>query len=457
MRTEDIVSWFHSRMEAHRFLIEEIPFADLKEWGFCKETGNLCHKSGRFFSIEGVKVRTNFGSTVEWTQPIINQPEIGFLGIITKKVNGVLLFLMQLKMEPGNINMVQLAPTLQATRSNYTRVHQGKSPPYLDAFLNKSNSRILVDVLQSEQGARFLRKRNRNMIIITDDDVPVYDDYCWLTLGQIHRILRKDNIVNMDARTVLSCIPFVQESGSVSAPAPPPATESGAAGARFNRKLLASTLDTQCHRHSTDEIISWFTEHKMKYELEVARIPLHSVKKWTKSDRDIRHDDGKYFSVIACRVEADNREVTSWTQPLVKAYERGIIAMLLKEINGVFHFLIQAKVEPGNFDVLEMAPTVQCITGSYRDVPEEERPPYLNYVLNAPKECVRYSTLQSEEGGRFFREENHNIIVEVGDEFSEDVLENYIWMTMSQLKDFIRYNNFVNVQCRCLLSCLGFI
>lgn len=70
-----------------------------------------------------------------WDQPIINQPEIGFLGFIVKKIQGVYHFLMQAKIEPGNLNVVQLSPTLQATRSNYTRVHKGAIPKYLEYFI----------------------------------------------------------------------------------------------------------------------------------------------------------------------------------------------------------------------------------------------------------------------------------------------------------------------------------
>ncbi len=464
METENFGDWFARRQEVHRFVIEEIPFKELVKWDFHPETGNLQHESGKFFSIEGIRVQTNFGGVSCWTQPIINQPEIGILGIIAKKFDGVLYFLMQAKMEPGNINMIQLAPTLQATRSNFTRVHQGKSPPYLEYFLENSNKRTLLDVLQSEQGARFLRKRNRNIIIEVDGDVPVGDDYCWLTLGQIHKILRMDNVVNMDARTVLSCIPFDhpslenrQVSGLISSLRKSMDPTITSRQARFCDALVASALDTRDHLYTNDHIIGWFTNLKVRYELEVRSIPLNDVQNWTKTKTDIHHNDKKFFSVIACRVESDCREVFQWTQPLVKARESGIIAMLIKRINGVFHFLIQAKVEPGNFDILEMAPSVQCITGSYANAPQKSRPPFLDYVLNADESRIRFSTLQSEEGGRFFREENRNIVIEVDDDFPVQVPENYIWMTMSQLKNFIKYNNFVNVQCRCLVAALGFI
>lgn len=445
LSSEGTLDWFAARQEAHRFKLEQISFLEMKKWEFDPVSGNLCHESGKFFSIEGVRVQTNWGNIHEWEQPIINQPEIGFLGFITKKVDGVLQFLVQAKMEPGNINMIQLAPTLQATRSNFSRVHQGKSPPYLEYFMDRSNSIVLVDSLQSEQGARFLRKRNRNIIIEVDDDIPVFDDYCWMTLGQILQTMRHDNIVNMDARTVISCIPYCE-------------TEDIPIGqSAFGQSLLHS-LDLRSQvQNSNEEIISWFTEQKFKYDLNVERIPLNIVRGWERTETEIRHESGKYFSVIACRVEADCREVFSWTQPLVKTHQQGLIVFIVKEFFGVLHFLVQAKVEPGNFDVVEMAPTVQCITGSYEAASREERPPFIDYVLNARSEQVRFDTLQSEEGGRFYREENRNLIVMAEENFSEDIPDNFIWMTAGQLKEFIKYNNFVNVQARCLLSSISFV
>jgi oxidase EvaA len=265
-----------------------------------------------------------------------------------------------------------------------------------------------------------------------------------MTLGQILKTMRHDNIVNMDARTVLSCISYGGPGDLRFAP--------GALG-----QSLQCSLDLNRQtQHSNEEIISWFTEQKFKYELDIERIPLKEARGWERTATDIRHETGKYFSVIACRVEADCREVFSWTQPLVKAHQQGLIAFVVKDFNGESHFLVQAKVEPGNFDVVEMAPTVQCLTGSYEAAPPEGRPPFINYILNALPEQILFDTLQSEEGGRFYREENRNLIVKAGNDFPEKLPDNYIWMTAGQLKEFIKYNNFVNVQARCLLSSLSF-
>ena len=62
---------------------------------------------------------------------------------------------MQAKIEPGNVNYVQLSPTLQATKSNYTQVHKGRKPLFLDYFQERDNCEVLLDQFQSEQGARY--------------------------------------------------------------------------------------------------------------------------------------------------------------------------------------------------------------------------------------------------------------------------------------------------------------
>ncbi|MBL4593062.1 MAG: NDP-hexose 2,3-dehydratase family protein [Flavobacteriales bacterium] len=448
LSTENFMTWLEEKKTNVNHKITPIKFSEMSNWGFNETTGNLEHDSGKFFSIEGINVKTNWGTVKEWSQPIINQPEIGFLGIITKKIDGVLYFLMQAKIEPGNINAVQLSPTLQATKSNYTQVHQGNTPLYLEYFLDdREDVTVLLDQLQSEQGARFLKKRNRNIIIEVTSNIEVKEDFCWLTLGQIKELLTFDNVINMDTRTVISGIPYgdlntLQEIGITN-----------------QSDFLSSELDTYNSLHNIETVISWITKHKAFAELEVNQIPLNSISDWTKDDESIYHKDHKYFSVIAVKAEIGNREVHSWTQPLVKSAQEGVIAFIIKKINGVVHFLVQAKLESGNFDIIELAPTVQCLTGNYRKGENDYEVEFLDYVLNpeAKNATVRYSAFQSEEGGRFFEEQNKNMIIEVGDDFDVNVPDKYIWMTLNQIKTFIKFNNYLNIQSRSLLSAINFV
>ena len=122
----ELQEWIGRRNREVEVRVEEIPFSEMRGWTV-GEDGTLRHESGKFFSIEGIHVKTDVGEVLEWDQPIINQPEVGYLGILTKEINGTLYFLMQAKIEPGNVNCVQISPTLQATRSNYTHQHKQRT------------------------------------------------------------------------------------------------------------------------------------------------------------------------------------------------------------------------------------------------------------------------------------------------------------------------------------------
>ena len=443
--TLEIKEWIERRNREVKVKVDRVPFSKLAKWKV-DDQGALRHESGKFFSIEGIKVNTDYGSTHSWTQPIINQPEVGYLGILTKEIDGILYFLMQAKIEPGNVNCVQLSPTLQATKSNYSRVHQGKAPHYLDFFVNAKPNQIILDQLQSEQGARFLRKRNRNIIIKVEEDVPELEDFRWMTLGQIKEMMAIDNMVNMDTRTVLSGL-NVAEFYSL-------ADDISLMSKRGKDFLLSATTN-----HSLLTInnhLSWLANLKAKYDLTVTPFPIIAMDDWRVKDDEISRLDGRFFRIIGVNVTIENREVSSWCQPLVQPMQEGVCAFVIKKINGVYHFLVQAKLECGNFDVLELAPTLQCLTGK---VPEnkDRRPTFYDLIMNAPKEQIIYDVWQSEEGGRFYHEQNRNMIVEVGDEFPIEVPERYTWMTLEQIYQFLRFNNYLNIQSRSLIAALNYI
>jgi oxidase EvaA len=369
-------------------------------------------------SIDGTDSR-------QWTQPMINQPEIGIVGILMKEFDGVLHCLMQAKMEPGNVPTLQLSPTVQATRSNYTRVHKGAAVRYLEYFTDRSRGRVLADALQSEQGAWFFRKRNRNMVVETTEDVELADDFVWLTIGQLHELMLRDNTVNMDSRTVLSCLPL----------RPEPA---GAARA-------------QAALHPMAELLSWLVENRARNQVRQQPVPLSSVSGWTTGPDAISHDEGRYFSVIGVNVTASSREVSSWMQPLLSPSGQGVCAFITKPIGEVPHLLVRARVEPGTLDVAEIGPTVQCLPSNY---PSGREPRYLDYVRSARPGQIRYRTLQSEEGGRFYSAQNEYVIVEADESFGRDVPPDYCWVTPQQLTQLVRYSHYLNMECRTLLACL---
>jgi dTDP-4-dehydro-6-deoxy-alpha-D-glucopyranose 2,3-dehydratase len=433
IRTEDVPAWLAARGRTHCAEVRRIPFAKLDGWSFGADTGDLAHRSGRFFSIAGLHVVREGTTCPEWRQPIIVQPEIGILGIVVKEFGGVPHFLMQAKMEPGNPNLVQLSPTVQATRSNYTQVHGGARVKYLNYFTEPvpgpgnvngdGRRRVIADVLQSEHGAWFYQKRNRNMIIEVTGNVPPDEDFCWLTLGQLGALLRMDNIVNMDARTVLACAPVAHhEAGALSPDA---------------------------------DVLSWFTGERARHDVRARRIPLAEVTAWVRGDRSIHHMDGRFFQIVAVSVAGANREVSGWTQPLLEPVGQGIAGFAFRRFGGVPHLLVHARVEGGFLDTAELGPTAQYVPTNYVHLSGARRPAFLDLMLRADPARIRYEAKHSEEGGRFLNAVSRYLIVETDEATTPaEPPPGYQWLTPGQLNSLAAHSRYVNVQARTLLAVL---
>ncbi|MGA5193721.1 NDP-hexose 2,3-dehydratase family protein [Streptomyces exfoliatus] len=439
LRTADFTGWLAGRGREHAFRVDRIPFAALDGWSFEEGTGNLRHRTGRFFSVEGLHVTEKGephgeGPAAEWFQPTIRQPEVGLLGILAKEFDGVLHFLMQAKMEPGNPNLLQLSPTVQATRSNYTKAHRGAAVRHIDHFFGPGRGRVLVDSLQSEHGSWFFRKSNRNMVVEALGDVEPHEDFCWLTLGQLHALLHRDNTVNMDSRTVLACLP--------------PATYPTLFGGPAAHEASALLGDT--------ELLSWLTGERTRHHVRAEPVPLAGLPGWTLRDDAIGHDEGRYFEVVAVDVRADSREVSGWTQPLFAPVGRGVTAFLTREFDGVPHVLVHARVEGGFLDTVELGPTVQCTPGNHAHLPPERQPAFLGTVLAAGPERIRYEAVHAEEGGRFHHAESRYLVVDADEETAPaDPPPGYAWVTPAQLSTLVRHGHYLNVQARTLLAILN--
>ncbi|MCZ9353809.1 NDP-hexose 2,3-dehydratase family protein [Streptomyces mutabilis] len=424
--------------------VRQIPLDSLTSWRTDPATGDIVHASGRFFAISGLDVERSGAPVPSWQQPIIEQPEVGVLGILVREFDGVLHCLMQAKAEPGNCNRVQLSPTVQATRSNYTRVHEGASVPYLEFFQRPSRHRVLVDVRQSEQGSWFHGKHNRNMVVQVDEDVAVLDGFRWLTLREIHGLFAVDDAVNMDTRTVLSCLPYAgPRLPEVLGPGRDP----------FTTALLRSCSGLERGRHSMTEILSWITDERTRTVNEARRVPLKEVAHWQRRDGRITHSSGLFFNVIGVSVTADGREIAAWSQPLLEPCDEGVVAFLAKPVDGVLHLLVHARAEPGFTDVVELGPTVQCTPSNYDVLPPAARPPFLDEVLHAEARRVKFDAVHSEEGGRLYHARNRYVVVEAPEDFEPD-RSDYRWLTLAQLSRLLRHSNYVNVQARSLVACL---
>jgi oxidase EvaA len=321
--------------------------------------------------------------------------------------------LVQAKVEPGNVGTVQLAPTIQATRSNAARVHGGAGPPLLD-WLDRG--RLASDTLQSEQGTRFLGKRNRNCTLFVDQDVPHGPYHRWFPARELCALVAEDHLINTDARSALVCTPWDLLAGG--------AAFAGDGMARLLRasydlpddrawRPLAAVLDLLARP------AAW---------LEVpAEVPLDRLDGWRMADEGPEPAESGPFRLRHVRVQALSREVPRWDQPLIQSGERGEVILPLGRWRGVPHFGFKIAIEPGFEKRRELTPAGAVAPG---------------------RELV--SCLQSEEGGRFLFDENRYALLDVG-ELPGPQLE-HVWLSLAQVRALLERGESLTNEARSAIS-----
>ncbi len=433
---EELESWIEGLNRNTRVDIKHITLEECSPWFYDDEQGCIRNAENTFFQIYGMRYFDGDECILE--QPVIVQDEIGFLGIITCKIDGTWHYLMQAKIEPGNVNVVQISPTLQATKSNFTGKHGGRIPEYLDRFLHVDPKDIIVDQIQSEQSSRFLKKRNRNVIVMVRQPVPETEYHRWMTLKQIKQFMRRDNMVNMDTRTVLSCIPYVLMGQDSDVP--------------FRNKSYFYKSAWNLNRKTIVELYNGINNYKMLSEKRVELTRMDSLGSWKMKDGVFACDHDHPFRVIFCDIMIEGREVTRWRQPLFASNGKAVFGLICCDDDGILKFLVKLRPEPGCFDGIEIGPTVQreystgytsgdAIESFFAASLEEGRGILIDTVL-------------SEEGGRFYQEENRNVILSVDKNDITELPPGYVWSDYGTLNILTQINNCLNIQLRNLLSLL---
>ena len=203
-----ILAWREERRGAIQFKAELIGLDEVRDWSRDAQ-GNVRHKTGQFFGVEGVRIESgNLREVASWDQPIYTQPEGGLLGLIAREVpEGGVQFLLYAKAEPGNLGVLQLCPSVQSTWSNIRRAHGGKMSPMLEVLTATSGVRTIYRAEHNEEGGRFWRKSNENLIVFLDDEGVIKTDmtmFVWASLSQIKELALADNVLSPFVKTILA-------------------------------------------------------------------------------------------------------------------------------------------------------------------------------------------------------------------------------------------------------------
>ena len=194
-------------------------------------------------------------------------------------------------------------------------------------------------------------------------------------------------------------------------------------------------------------------DYKMFRAGKTSFLPLTALKDWEMREDELVHRTGWPFKVIYCSLEIEGREVTQWNQPLFAAQGDATFGLLCSKSSGTLEILVQLKPETGCFDSVEIGPTVQEEYGS-----REARDPVAELFfeqLGKPEHTV-IDVVLSEEGGRFYHEQNRNLIIKISADELAEIPDDYEWADLATLSHMIRNGSDLNIQLRDLVSLIDF-
>lgn len=203
---KSITSWYNLAKKKNKAEIKKIKLNTMNKWYFDNKNGSYTHESKSFFKVEGYRTTNAFREVQYWDQPFVTQVGYvgGIIGLIRKKINGLPHYLTEAKFEPGNYNKIQISPSVQATYSNLNRIHKGGKNKILK---HMTQNKTLVKKLQSEDGGRFMKKRNLHWIVEIDKEIEIDKlNFRWLTLWEIKKLSILKSIVSPHLRSIISLI-----------------------------------------------------------------------------------------------------------------------------------------------------------------------------------------------------------------------------------------------------------
>ena len=416
MIRQKITNWINEKTKENILDVKFTKLDKINKWKFSKV--EIYHTSKNFFRIVGIRVFSNFYKN-NWDQPIIIQNEIGILGIIKDPQNKK--YLLQAKVEPGNINKLQLAPTVQATQSNYSGVHGGSKVPYVKHFLKLKN---IKKYEQSEQGFRYLNKFNYNILITNLKKITLKKDFFWFSKNELKELIHEKNLLNMNTLSIFSSI--------------------------LKKKKKDKPFN------NIKKFNNWLKVLDKKFYIKIKIVKLYTLKNWVIDSNKIIHKNKKHFSIIGVNIKTNKREVNNWSQPIIKGKNLAFAGFLKTRINDTDHYLCRYILKPG------LKKSVIGCTLNTSDISEYIKVNSSNkiekkifkdfFTAKNNYTNIIFDNILSDEGGRFYQCQVRCVISLVDYKIVKTFPDNYIWLSYNQIVEMIRSKR-LDIESRLLFAC----
>lgn len=176
---------------------------------------------------------------------------------------------------------------------------------------------------------------------------------------------------------------------------------------------------------------------------------LEQSQDWHLLDGAVRHRSGSFFAVIG--IHAVSREGVRIFQPLLDQREVGTLALIAREDGARRSILVQAKAEPGNVGLFQLAPSFQATASNAACKHGGSAPLFIELFRDPHTGQLLSDSRQSEQGSRFYGKFNRNCTLLVADcELHSDY---HRWMDSRDLCRLLAVDHLLNTDIRSTLVC----
>jgi oxidase EvaA len=183
----------------------------------------------------------------------------------------------------------------------------------------------------------------------------------------------------------------------------------------------------------------WLADQRKKSEMTVEEISLSEVDDpWGMHDGNYCREPEGFFNIVGAKIRA-NREVSDWSQPIMKELGKGVV-VLVKSMDKHRRtmLLLIARQEPGNpanKNHILLGPTIQASESNMAQVHGGKRPPFAE-LLDKYGDSIIWIELP-QDGGRFFGKVNKYAIMEIATEGTKEIVlsSNASWFYPTEISE----------------------
>ncbi len=195
-------------------------------------------------------------------------------------------------------------------------------------------------------------------------------------------------------------------------------------------------------------ILKWVKQRQKKVKTVSKIINLRQCTDWFfDKNNNLQHKSKQFFKIKGVETKrASGREVKSWTQPILTQKHGGVLAFISRQTKKLgIQFLIDAKIEPGDNSIIKVSPSFQATQSNMNRAHGGKRPKFYDIVMENKGSELIYCTVHNEEGARFWKKSNWNVIVKLKNPYDTRIKgANYKWVSFKQIKRLALKDRYVN-------------